>query len=117
MTLEPGHIVLVPFPFGNLRSTKQRPALVLSRADYNASSPDVVVCALTSNLAAAGHSVLVSQRDMAQGTLAADSRVKVDKLATLDQAILRKTVGKLRPAALQQVFRELMTLLPKDAFR
>lgn len=117
MTLEPGHVVLVPFPFSNLRSAKQRPALVLSRADYNSSSPDVIVCALTSNLAASGHSVLVSQRDMAQGTLAADSRVKVDKLATLEQSIVRKTVGKLRPAALQQVLRELATLLPKDALR
>lgn len=115
MTLEPGTIVLVPFPFSNLRSSKQRPALVLSRTDYNRTSHDVLVCALTSNLADSSHSVLVSQRDMAAGTLAADSRVKADKVATLEQSIIRKSVGRLRPSTLQLVYAELLAVLPPSA--
>lgn len=110
--LEPGAIVLLPFPYTNLKASKVRPAVVLSRREYNAASHDVVVCGMTSNLANAAHSVLVSQRDLAEGTLLADSRVKADKVQTLDQSIVRKQIGRLRPATLQQVYRELFALFP-----
>ena len=114
MTLEAGAIVLVPFPYSNLRATKRRPAVVLSRREHNDRSQDVVVCAMTSDLANAGNSVLVSQRDLADGRLPADSRVKVDKLATLDKSMMR-AVGRLRPSTLRQVYRELLSLLPAEA--
>ena len=45
---EPAEIVLVRFPFTDLTSTKKRPALVVSPADYSARYGDVVLLALTS---------------------------------------------------------------------
>jgi mRNA interferase MazF len=117
MTLEPGALVLVPFPYTNLRSTKNRPAVVLSSSEYNAARRDVLVCGVTSNLANAAHSVLVSQRDLAQGHLMADSRIKADKLVTLQQSIVRKRLGRIKPGVLARVYRELAAVLPADAFR
>ena len=55
MTSEPnlfyefGEIVLVRFPFTNQIASKQRPAVVISREEYNA-GPDVVLMAITSQL-------------------------------------------------------------------
>lgn len=112
MRLEQGDLVLVPFPFTDLTSSKTRPALVLSGAGYNARSRDVVVCGVTSNLAHAAHSVLVEQRDLARGRLAATSRVKVDKVATLQQALVRRKVGAVKPAVLARVLRELCAVVP-----
>ena len=43
-----GEVVLVPFPFTDLSSAKQRPALVVSADDWNAAQPDVVLVAITS---------------------------------------------------------------------
>ena len=43
-----GDIVLVPFPFTDQSRSKQRPAVVVSNSAYNASKPDVVVMAITS---------------------------------------------------------------------
>lgn len=45
---EPGDIVLVRFPFTDLATTKQRPALILSPAQFSGTYGDVVVLALTS---------------------------------------------------------------------
>ncbi len=113
MTFEPGTIVLVPFPYTNLRATKHRPAVVLSRRAYNEASADVVVCAMTSNLMDAAHSVLVSQRDLIEGHLPMDSRVKADKVATLERSMMR-AIGRLRPGILEQVYRETFSVLGRN---
>lgn len=43
----PGDVVLVRFPFTDLASSKKRPALVLSPAEYCARHSDVVILAMT----------------------------------------------------------------------
>ncbi len=45
-------IVLVPFPFTDLTTSKKRPALVVSPDSYN-SGPDVIIAFITSQLDAA----------------------------------------------------------------
>lgn len=110
MKLDPGDLVLVPFPFTDLTSVKTRPALVLSNATYNASSGDVILCGVTSNLTNSAHSVLLQQRDMERGKLAATSRAKADKIVTLNQSIVRRKVGRVKATAFAQVMKEFETL-------
>lgn len=50
MTFDFGDIVLVPFPFTDQTTSKQRPAVVVSGADYNRLKPDVILKAVTSQL-------------------------------------------------------------------
>jgi mRNA interferase MazF len=50
MALEFGDVVLVPFPFTNQTTSKQRPAVIVSGLAYNQAKPDVVVMAVTSQL-------------------------------------------------------------------
>ena len=50
MPYEFGEVVLVPFPFTNQTSTKQRPAVVASSRRYAVERPDVVLMAITSQL-------------------------------------------------------------------
>src|SRR6266545_4447782 len=44
----PGDVVLLPFPFTSLTSSKKRPAVVLSPSEYQGKYGDVVLMALTS---------------------------------------------------------------------
>jgi mRNA interferase MazF len=48
-----GDVVLVPFPFSDLTTTKVRPAAVVSTARHDAHEPDIVLVALTSQMRAA----------------------------------------------------------------
>jgi mRNA interferase MazF len=41
MTFQRGDVILVPIPFTNLRSTKVRPAVILSSEAYHTSEPDL----------------------------------------------------------------------------
>ena len=108
-TYAQGDVVLVPFPFTDLTSSKVRPAFVLSNEAFNRGR-DIVVCAMTSNVADSEHSVLVGPQDMASGSLLAPSRAKVAKIVTLQKDIVRKRLGRTNERARKQVLRELEAL-------
>lgn len=109
-TLEQGDVVLLEFPFSDLSAAKQRPVLVLSRGSYNATSTDMVVCAMTSNLSSAAHSVLVDSSDMEKGRLVAESRIRADKVFTAAQSLVTKRVGRVKAGVVAQVKKEFAAI-------
>jgi mRNA interferase MazF len=47
-----GDVMLVPFPFSDQTTTKQRPAVVISSTAYHQARPDVILLAVTSQVRA-----------------------------------------------------------------
>jgi mRNA interferase MazF len=47
-TYSQGQVVLIPFPFTDLTTTKQRPAVIISSNAYNRTHPDLILAAITS---------------------------------------------------------------------
>lgn len=45
-----GDMILVNFPFTNLKTTKKRPAVIISCEEYNNARPDVILMAVTSQI-------------------------------------------------------------------
>ena len=45
-----GDIILVPFPFTNQKTTKKRPAVVISSQAYNGERSDLIIMAVTSQI-------------------------------------------------------------------
>ena len=84
-----GDIVLVPFPFTDLSSTKKRPALVVSPDRFNAHAQDVVLVAITSQ-PADSHVVALDEHDYVDGKLPRTSFVKVSKLFTTHPTLVLK---------------------------
>lgn len=54
MAYQFGDVVLVPFPFTDQSTTKQRPAVVVSSAAYNRIRRDVILMAITSQVRGGG---------------------------------------------------------------
>jgi mRNA interferase MazF len=46
-----GDVILLPFPFTNQTTTKKRPAIIVSSAAYHATKADIILIAVTSQLA------------------------------------------------------------------
>ncbi len=113
MPCKQGDVVLLPFPFTDLTTTKQRPALIVSPDAMHASSPDVIVAAITSQVPATLSSateVLLSPAEQQAAGLLKTSVVKLDKLVTIDQRLVRKTLGHLSPATMARVLAMLQQL-------
>jgi mRNA-degrading endonuclease toxin of MazEF toxin-antitoxin module len=104
-----GEIVLVPFPFTDLTSVKQRPALVVSSDSLNEIRPDVLVAAISSQLPPqiAGDEMLIPQAELAQWGLPKPSVIKLTKLFSIHQSLIRKTLGRAPDVSLQAVLRKI----------
>lgn len=93
-TYERGDVVLVPFPFSNQRSTKKRPAVVISSSAHNSAHPDIVIIAVTSNLGrerGVGECLIDNWREAG---LLKPSAVK-PAISTVEQALILRKLGKI----------------------
>jgi len=84
-------IVLVPFPYSDLSTSKKRPVLIISNDDFNGKFEDVVVCVITSNVFKDTYSLTLRNEDLEVGMLPEQSVVKAHKLFSIHKSkILRK---------------------------
>ena len=106
-----GDILIVPFPFSDLRGTKQRPVLVISKTEYNDNGDDIITCGLTSNLKDSEYSVLIDNNNLSEGEIPIKSRIKVDKLFTLEKSIVKKKIAKINKEIMEKVKKEFLDLV------
>lgn len=99
------------FPYSHLGEDKQRPVLVVSNDEYNASGDDVVVCAITSNLKARPYSVPLDQSGFVEGKLPLNSRIRCDKILGLEKTLLGKKMGRVTDKVFQNTLGEISRLL------
>ena len=106
MTLfKSGDVVLVGFPFTDLSGTKQRPSLVISSDWYNENKPDAILSAITSQIPdkIEEDEYLLSPAEQKSAGLPKKSIVKVGKIITLDQRLIRKKLGRLPDETLSNI--------------
>jgi len=106
-----GDILLIPIPFSDLTSNKKRPVLVLSNDDYNNRTEDIIVAAITSNLAVKDYIVMLTKSDLSEGNLKVDSCIRVDKIYTLSQSIVLNKFGAVKKYILDAVREKLYELI------
>ena len=108
---EQGEILIVPFPFSDLIGIKQRPVLVLSKTDSNKNREDIITCGITSNIKDVNNSVLINNENLMNGEIPKTSRIKVDKLFTLEKSIVKKSIGRLDKVTFDKVKKEFFNLI------
>jgi mRNA interferase MazF len=108
-----GDIVLVPFPFTDLSAVKQRPALIISPDRLNDVRPDLVVVAITSQIPAAldEDEVRLPEAELAACGLPKPSIVKLGKIFTIHQGLIRKRLGRLPQRTLEEIRRRVVESL------
>jgi|SRR5579863_2095984 len=101
-----GDIVLVSFPFTDLGSSKRRPALVVSPDSFNDATRDLVLAAITSQIADDTPLTIVDA-DCIDGKLPKPSAVKPTKLFTIHSTLVLKKLCGLRRERLDAVLEDL----------
>jgi len=96
-------IVIVPFPFSDQSGAKVRPALIVSNDDFNRSSDDVILCAITSSIKAAKYSLLIDQADIEEGNLYDKSSIKVETILKMQKPFVLKTIAVLKKSTFSKV--------------
>jgi mRNA interferase MazF len=102
-----GNVVLVPFPFSDLSTTKLRPALVLADAGLG----DRVCVQITSNSFADNRAVRIDTLDFRVGSLDRVSYARPGKLFTAHEGIFRRSVAQLSEAKHIEIVAGVVALL------
>mgnify|MGYP001559615259 len=106
--MKKGDLVLVPFPFTDLSGSQVRPALVLYATTKG---EDCIVAFISSLLTKKVRLFDVRVQKSKQNGLKADSLVRVDKIATLQQKSVLCSIGTLEQKLLVDVNSKLKPLL------
>jgi mRNA interferase MazF len=104
-----GDVVLVPFPFTDLSSNKQRPALVVSSDAFNSTHSDIVVVAITSHVPVSmgPDEFFISQDELRHCGLPKPSILKLSKIVTLHQRLTIKRIGSMSQPSLEKVLQQI----------
>jgi mRNA interferase MazF len=108
--VKPGDVALVRFPFAELAAAKKRPALVLARITRSPRNRVAVLAMITSQIEALRLDGDVLLRDWQAAGLLHPSLLRLAKIATVDEELIDKTVGRLSPpdrSAAQQAFQRV----------
>jgi mRNA interferase MazF len=107
-----GEVVLVPFPFTDLSSAKQRPALVVSPDAFNSTRDDVLVAAISSQIPATLglDEFLIPANELSVCGLPKPSVLRLTKLVTLHRLLVIKRIGALPARTVAQVMTQMRQL-------
>jgi len=103
-----GEIVLLDFPYTNLKGSKLRPALIVGVSDVQ---NDFLVAFVTSevdNYSWSDYAVVIDQSDLQEGFIKQKSIIRCDKLITISaDRIARKNVAILKTSKISEVLRKV----------
>ncbi len=95
-------IVLIPFKYSDLYQTKNRPAIVISKNEYNQKNQDMIVVPLTTNLKNLMHNIQIDSTDLEKGILLQKSEIRVDKIYSLNQNLIIMHIGIIKQEILEK---------------
>lgn len=103
-------IVLIPYPFTNLEGKKVRPALIISNNFFNTKSDDCIAIPITTVIKDESFSIFITQEDLNSGKLIAPSRIRADKIFTMEKGLIIKTIGSLKQETFKKIKSEILKL-------
>ncbi|MBU1370582.1 MAG: type II toxin-antitoxin system PemK/MazF family toxin [Bacteroidetes bacterium] len=104
-----GDVIVIPFPFSDLTSSKKRPALVLS----DLAGDDVILCQITSQFIKDNYVVAISDSDFINGSLHKPSNIRPNRLFTADKKLIERKIGSLKSVVYNKVVDKLHALIKK----
>jgi len=104
-----GDVVLVPFPFTDQSAIKQRPGVIVSSATYHQARRDLILMAVTSQVRGTGGFGELVVQDWQAAKLLKPSAIK-PVLATLEQTLVIKTLGRLSTRDQRRLHETVATL-------
>jgi len=112
-TYKQGRVVLIPFPFTDLTTAKQRPSLIISSDKFNNTASDLILLAITSHIPPklSEFEFRLSETDQKSCGLPKASVVKLGKVASIEQILIRKVLGEMPRETLSQIHSKFIKII------
>jgi len=111
MNLNQRDIILLPYPFTDLEGSKVRPAIVISNNNFNRRSEDVIAIPVTTILKDEPYSVLIGQENLSSGKLLKPSRIRFDKIFTVEKKLAVMKIGVINENTFRQAKSKIFEII------
>lgn len=102
-----GDVVVIPFPFTDLSSSKKRPAVVLADIKGN----DYFMLQVTSQNVKDSYAIPLSDMDFLSGSHQRDSNIRPNKIFTLDGSLVLYKIGHLTKAKTEECVQKVCDII------
>ena len=102
-----GDVVVLPFPFSDLTSSKKRPAIVVAPLNGH----DILVCQVTSRAVRDDFAVPITRNDLTIGHLHQESNVRPNRLFTADSAIVLYRAARLTSRKMAEITAKIIEII------
>ena len=102
-----GDVIVIEFPYSNLKSVKRRPVLILKVPK----GEDVIVVQITGESYENYVEILLRKEDFKQGGLKRDSYIRIDKIASIEKSLIRYKAGSLKQEKFNEVIDKICSFL------
>ena len=94
-----GDIIVIDFPFSNLKDSKRRPVLILKVPKGG----DIIVNQITGSSYEKPVEIQLKNDDFMHGGLKRESFVRVDKIATIERSLIKYKIGALKDNKFEEI--------------
>ena len=101
-----GEVVVLPFPYTDLSTTKKRPALVLAAPRDD----EVIVCQITAQASRGEYALELISDDFIDGGLNRDSYIRPNHLFTAEPSIISYSAGNLKTEKIVEIIEEVVRI-------
>ena len=102
-----GDIIVIEFPFSDLKNAKRRPVLIVKVPK----GEDIIVAQITSASYEKSVEIPLIDSDFKQGSLKRDSFVRVDKIASIEKSLIKYKIGSLKQEKFSQILEKICFFL------
>jgi len=96
--------------YSDFEKLKICPALIVSDDKLNSKSQDCIMVPLTSVLKDEPYSFIIEQTDLERGKLIKTSRIRVDRIISIQKSLVIKSIGIVRKSVFKKIKKEIICL-------
>lgn len=102
-----GDIVVIEFPFSNLKESKRRPVFILKVPKGD----DIIVNQITGDSYERSVEIPITNSDFMNGSLKRISFVRIDKIASIEKSLIKYKVGSLKQIKANEILDNVCSFL------
>ena len=102
-----GDIIIIEFPYLNLRDVKRRPVLILKVPK----GEDIIVAQITGESYEDYVEIPLKKEDFKLGNLKRESYVRIDKIASIEKYLIKYKAGSLKQDKLNEITNKICLFL------
>jgi mRNA interferase MazF len=102
-----GDIIIIEFPYSNLRDVKRRPVLILKVPK----GEDIIVAQITGESYENNVEIPLKKEDFKQGGLKRTSYLRIDKIASIEKYLIKYKAGSLKQENFNKILDKICLFL------